>query len=952
MMGCKIFDVDTLAKVLAFYVLQSLPASYQIISNSIYQSTEMSGIVPSLDKVLSEIKISFSRRLDSAQNLSALKPQGSHKSRPNCKNGRHNPLAPHSEDECFETHPEKLEEFRAQKGAREQGKGGSPQIFSALQAKASRETAILDNGASYSLFKDKSRFISTSVTRIPLSLADGSSIIATEIGTVIISASDGSPIHLSNSLVIPSVNTPLIALSPFLKKHCLLIGMGDSVKLISKDGNPLLEGSLKDKVVSINLKGSSINKINTPVNLIIIHKALGHPSLKYSRKMRPDIDFSSIKCKVCLISKSHHLPFQGEFASPQSLLQVIHLDLCGPITPMSKGVVADNGGEFTSNECKRLLEVSGIQSTLTAPHTPQQNPFSERANRSLLEPSRCLLLDSKLPHHWWGESISTATYLLNRTPVAFLHFQTPFELLFGKKPKMPNLHPFGCLVYINIDKCNISSKLNPRANKGLFLGYLEGHKNFKLFNLDTSKYQVTHDCMFLDDCPGYTHFLNEASPDSISPFYLENDLLRRNGGLSVSPSSSEHVPCASPTRTSISSLSSLGPVPCTSAPSSHICPSLTSKPLDDTCSAELGAGEVKKTYLRAGLWITLHHEIGSIEENNVWIPVKIPPGANALGSTWVFCEKEDQFGNVVRHKARLCVHGLCASRNYDIDQMDVKTLFLHGITEEEVFMRYQHGFPHWMEEGTCLKLVKSLYCLKKSPQCWYKRLSELFNTLVFEVNDADPCLFVKWEGIDPIMVFIHVDNMVIGGDSALVLKFKKEIQKYFKMEDLGEIVYVLGIKIMRTQKDRTIYLSQDLYIHKILEEFGMLNCKAVSTPMNPRCRLSPSNLSSSNDSFEYRKAVGLLNYLFTCTRPDLAYSTSSLSQFLDSPSNDHVAAFKRILRYLQGTKDFSLILGGSNPSSTISGFADSDWGRNYDGKSFSGFGVLFEGLIKGKPRKN
>ncbi|MBW0463705.1 hypothetical protein O181_003420, partial [Austropuccinia psidii MF-1] len=98
-------------------------------------------------------------------------------------------------------------------------------------------------------------------------------------------------------------------------------------------------------------------------------------------------------------------------------------------------------------------------------------------------------------------------------------------------------------------------------------------------------------------------------------------------------------------------------------------------------------------------------------------------------------------------------------------------------------------------------------------------------------------------------------------------------------------------------------------------------------------------------------AVGLLNYLVTCTRPDLEYSTSSLSQFLDCPSDDHVAAFKRILRYLQGTKGFSLVLGGNNPSSIISGFADSDWGSNYDGKLFSGFGFLFGGLITWKTKK-
>ncbi|MBW0538085.1 hypothetical protein O181_077800 [Austropuccinia psidii MF-1] len=156
---------------------------------------------------------------------------------------------------------------------------------------------------------------------------------------------------------------------------------------------------------------------------------------------------------------------------------------------------------------------------------------------------------------------------------------------------MPNLHPFGCLVYINIDKCNISSKLAPRSNKGLFLGYLEGHKNFKVFNFETGNYQVTHDCMFLDDFPGYPHFSNKASPAPISPFYLGNDLLiRRNDGLSVNPSSSKPVPCTSPTCTSIFSLAPLEPVPFTSPSNSPIPQSPTSKPPNDTCFTVLGSG--------------------------------------------------------------------------------------------------------------------------------------------------------------------------------------------------------------------------------------------------------------------------------------------------------------------------------------------------------------------------
>ncbi|MBW0549700.1 hypothetical protein O181_089415 [Austropuccinia psidii MF-1] len=222
------------------------------------------------------------------------------------------------------------------------------------------------------------------------------------------------------------------------------------------------------------------------------------------------------------------------------------MDLCGPISPLSKGknkyilqivdgylnyrfaymlsqkslafeafkaskaysetqtnfrvrqVVTDNGGEFIGNNFKKLLENEGIECLLTAPHTLQQNPFSERANRILLERTSCLLLDSKLDKSWWGEALSTANYLLNRTPVASIGFKMPFSLFFGKYLKTDSLHPFGCLVYINIDKASLTSKLSSQSNRGFFLAYAKGHKNYKVFNMLTGKLQITHACTFND----------------------------------------------------------------------------------------------------------------------------------------------------------------------------------------------------------------------------------------------------------------------------------------------------------------------------------------------------------------------------------------------------------------------------------------------------------------------
>ncbi|MBW0497754.1 hypothetical protein O181_037469 [Austropuccinia psidii MF-1] len=282
--------------------------------------------------------------------------------------------------------------------------------------------------------------------------------------------------------------------------------------------------------------------------------------------------------------------------------------------------------------------------------------------------------------------------------------------------------------------------------------------------------------------------------------------------------------------------------------------------------------------------------------------------------------------------------------------MDIKTVFLHGVPEEEVFMKYPEGYPHKKESGTCLKLVKSLYGLKQSLRCWYRKLTDFFEALRLKASSADPCIFVNWEGMIPLMVFLHVDDMIIGGDIKSIKIFKENIQAHFKMEDLGEIQYALGIKASWDRKLKTISLSQELYVHKILAKFGMMECKSVATPMIQGTHLVSSKEEDLSTDFEYCKAVGLLNYLTSCTRPDLAYVTSALSQFLEKPLRDHVAAFKEVLCYLQGTKSCELTLGGNVPTE-IQGDSDSDWGSNFDRKSFSGHGMIYGGLISWKTKK-
>ncbi|MBW0562005.1 hypothetical protein O181_101720 [Austropuccinia psidii MF-1] len=207
-----------------------------------------------------------------------------------------------------------------------------------------------------------------------------------------------------------------------------------------------------------------------------------------------------------------------------------------------------------------------------------------------------------------------------------------------------------------------------------------------------------------------------------------------------------------------------------------------------------------------------------------------------------------------------------------------------------------------------------------------------------------------WTSGDPCFVFLHMDDLVIGGRNMQV--FKLEIVSTFEMKDLGELKYVLGMNVTQNRSMRTISLFQELYVANLLKDFGMQDCKPGSTPLVPSLRLDP--ISSSNadpTNINYRRGVGLLNYLVSCARPDIAFAVSCLAQFLNAPSVEHEKTFKHVLRYLKGTKSWGITLGDVCDNSLITVFCDVDWGSNYDSRSFSGSCVFCYGLVGWKTSK-
>lgn len=356
----------------------------------------------------------------------------------------------------------------------------------------------------------------------------------------------------------------------------------------------------------------------------------------------------------------------------------------------------------------------------------------------------------------------------------------------------------------------------------------------------------------------------------------------------------------------------------------------------------------------AHLWIeSIQREIDALERMGVWTEVVLPAGERALGTTWAFRRKTNQDGELIKYKSRLCAQGYAqregidyhdtysptgrlstlrtilsigATEDFDVEHMDAVGAFLNGVPKEVLYIKIPQGYkPKSGLPNTVLKLNKSLYGLKQSPLCWYIQLLEFFSSINFIPSTADPCFFVSSDPEWKCGAYVHVDDLCVVGQD--VSRFKVLIKARFEMEDLGPCAYFLGMRVTRDRSLRTITITQEKYIRNMLLEYGMEDCHTVTTPMIPNTHLIPATdakiaeFSATNE--DYRRAVGLLNYLVQCTRPDLALVCSQLSQFLDKPGTQHWAAFKRVLRYLRYTSTLGLVLGGKEV--ILDAYSDSDY---------------------------
>ncbi|GJV60456.1 putative ribonuclease H-like domain-containing protein [Tanacetum coccineum] len=685
----------------------------------------------------------------------------------------------------------------------------------------------------------------------------------------------------------------------------------------------------------------------------------------------------------------------------------------------------------------------GIKQEFSNARTPQQNGVAERMNRTLIEAARTMLADSHLPTTFWAEAVNTACYTFNRVRVTKPQNKTPYELLFGHKPILSYIRPFGCHVTI-LNTLSPLGKFDGKSDEGFLVGYSVNSKAFRVYNLVTKRVEVNLHVNFLEEKPnvqGIGHrwmfdldyltdsmnyipvsVQNQANPAG-SKEVIDIDVQTEEDADLVVVSStslsekiatkkthSQRQPSSTPISKSAEdimtfrneldalALKHLGPVPTTVSTSTNpvntgsinlntafeevntdnteaISPSADheeevfsdadddempeiriydkssegifekasyddegiisdfnnlpdevdvptnptlrihnahpqSQILGDPNTPVQTRSSLKKiteahalvSYIQAnqrsnhkdqqhclfacflsqfeprkvsealedGSWVeAMQEELLQFKLQQVWVLVDLPNGAKVIGTKWVYRNKKDERGVVVRNKARLVAQGHRQEEGIDYDevfapvarieairlflafasfmgfivyQMDVKSAFLYGTIDEEVYVSQPPGFVDPEHPTKVYKVVKALYGLHQAPRAWYATLSTFLEKHGYKRGTIDKTLFIR--------------------------RNKKDIM----------LVQVGGLQV-KQNKDG-IFISQDKYVADMLKKFDLVNVKAAITPMETKLPLTKDEDAFDVDVHLYRSMIGSLMLLYSASRPDIMKSTTGGCQFL------------------------------------------------------------------------
>jgi transposase InsO family protein len=645
-------------------------------------------------------------------------------------------------------------------------------------------------------------------------------------------------------------------------------------------------------------------------------------------------------------------------------------------------VRSDGAGEFTSRQFEKFLAEHGIIHEKRAADSPNQLGVAERAIRTIFEMVNAMLRRSQLEPKYWLESAMNAIHTLNRCATTGVpKGSTPYELWTGHKPSVAYFRCFGSKCFARVDDKQ-RKVLNNKTIPCIMLGYEGG--GYRLLNKATNKIIIRRHVIFdernLMDNEVQQPILQPTPSNTPEEKQTDDEKqpevdLRRSTRVNLG-----HPP---------ERLSYLMP----GTFEEHIaaiCHHTQYKEIETAVHGSIflmNNADDPNTYDQAMTspdkqhWMeAMSSEIQKLTELDTWELVPRPDDKPVVKSRWVFTRKKDTQGNIKSYKARHVAKGftqthgedywstyapvarlttlrivlnLAAQLDMDLHQIDFVSAYLNGKIEEEIYVEQPKGYEEPGKEGYVCRLNRALYGTKQAGSVWNHTFSQKMLDLGYKRSTADRSLFIKRTGQQMTMVLLHVDDGIIASSDPQETKFLKEqLNTAFKMKDLGNLTYFLGLEIQRNRSNKTIVFHQTAYSKEILNRYGLHNLSPVRVPMDPKTVLCKGENEEETEA-PYRQVLGSLMYLMVATRPDLSFVTTELAQFMAKPKPEHWKALKSVLRYLSGTTSLGLTFGSSKTDLQILGYSDANFARDIDTrKSITGY-CFFMGksLISWNTRK-
>lgn len=865
---------------------------------------------------------------------------------------------------------------------------------------------VLDSGASHHITYVFTKMINVRPAGTTITFGNGSEAKATHIGDVPIALSDGAKLTLLDVFYVPEATSNLLSIPRSIKKGANFEFNRDEC-YIKYDGHKLATACQQPHgLYTLSSYGRPKVLRAAPAETADLwHRRYAHLGYDNLAKLirndmvqgihlKPD-DFKADKqdsCEPCIMSKHHRAAFPISTSESTKPLQMLHMDLCGPMPVTSRGgsryiatflddysklsvvrpiarksdnatvvqevlqmletqsnervrtVRTDNGTEYVNATLQDYFKSKGILHQTTVPYNPEQNGAAERLNRTIIERVRAMLVEAGLPPELWAEAAVTANYIRLRSPIAN-KTKTPWELFFGRKPDVSNLRVFGSTGYVHIPKQK-RHKLDNVSVRGVMIGYAPQTKGYRIL-LEDGKITTSRDVIFneVDKRTNASTNIPDEDEDSTQEMYKFETTQSETSEPETPHEEDNEDPAPSIPSTRYPTRERRPPEKWWQ-PSAHMAIPKEPATIQEALSSD-----------QAARWQeAMDDEITSLHANGTWTLESLPTGTQLIPVKWVYKIKTDPSGNVERYKARLVAKGFLQREGIDFDevfapvskyttlrallatvaaddlelhQLDIKTAFLNGTLEEDVYVQQPPGYEVGGRNVVC-HLKRALYGLRQAPRAWHQRLKSELETYGFTESKADPGLYI-WDDANAATAYIlvYVDDLLIAAqDMDVVTTIKSKIMTSFEARDLGEAKTFLGMNITRDRTKRTLKLDQERMTTQLISKYGLSDAKTKSIPLSPSIKLNKNEGEPlSTTTYDYGNLIGSLLYLSVCTRPDIAQAVGVLSKYMATPTTVHWHAANDVLRYLAGTKSYGINYGGNFK---VQGYCDADYAGDLD----------------------